>query len=108
MCSDRFVDGEPTGTHPLPELKLVHEKLQVRREIVKYRVTPKKTKKHIAEETIPTSLPFRTAPHKNEKQNFEFPLEHQYWLLPGCEKYGSCFYKDILIQKYQKSIKCLM
>ena len=54
MWNDRFVDGEPTGTHPLPELKLVDEKLQPRREIVKHHVPPKKTKKHITEETVRT------------------------------------------------------
>ena len=51
-----FVDGEPTVTHPFPELNLSYENHipQPRSEIVKHSVPPKKGKKHITAETIQT------------------------------------------------------
>ena len=71
-------------------------------ELVKLPVPPKKTKKHIAEETAQTSPPFRTPLRKNQEQHPEFPPENQYFLLPGREKCGGCICKGLLIQKYQK------
>ena len=110
VCSDHFVDGQPTVTHPFLELKLVYEKQtpQPRREIFKRPVQTEKAKKHIAAETVQTQSPFRTPPSENQEQHPEFPLEHQYCLLPGREKCGGCLYKVILIQKYQKKIKYLV
>ena len=98
VCSDHFVDGEPTVTYPFPELKLGYEKQipQPRRKIFKHPALPKKAKKHIAAETVQTSSPFRTPPRENQEQHSEFPLEHQYCLLLGREKCGGCVYKDIV------------
>ena len=100
MCSDHFVDGEATVTHPFPELKLGYEKQipQPKKKIFKHPVPPKKAKKHIAAETVQTSSPFRTPARENQEQHPEFPSEHQYCLLPGREKCDGCVYKDILIQ----------
>ena len=103
MCSDHFVDGKPTVTHPFPEIKLYYEKQipQPRRKVFKHPVPLKKAKKHIAAETVQTLSPFRTPPLENQEQHPEFPSEHQYCLLPDREKCGVCVYnKAILIQKY--------
>ena len=110
MCSNNFVDGEPTVTHPFRELKLGYEKQipQPSRKIFKHPVPPKEAKKHITAEIVQTSSQFRTPPRENQEQHPDFPSEHQYYLLPGCEKCGGCVYKDILIQKYQKKIKYLV
>ena len=69
VCSDHFVDGEPTVTYPFPELKLGYEKQipQPRRKIFKHPALPKKAKKHIAAETVQTSSPFRTPPRENQE-----------------------------------------
>ena len=106
MCSNNFVDGEPTVTHPFRELKIGYEKQipQPSRKIFKHPVPPKEAKKHIAAEIVQTSSQFRTPPLVNQEQHPEFPSEHQYYLLPGCEKCGGCVYNDILVQNYQKKL----
>ena len=98
VCSDHFVDGEPTVTRPFPELKLGYEKQipQTRRKLFKHPVLPRKAKKHIAAETVQTSSPFRTPPRENQQQHPEFLSKHQYCLLPGREKCGGCVCKDIV------------
>ena len=70
VCSDHFDDGEPTVTHPFPELKLGYKKQipQPRRKIFKHPVPLKEAKKHIAAETVQTS-PFTTPPDKNQEQH---------------------------------------
>ena len=77
-------------------------KTQRRRELVKNPVPPKKAKKYIASETAQTSPPLGIPPFENQGQHPRFPTEHHYSLLTEREKCGSCVYKDILIQKYQK------
>ena len=62
IFSNHFVEGEPTVTHPLVEIKLDYEKQipQPKMMIVKHLVPPKKAKKHNTEETVQTSPPLRT------------------------------------------------
>ena len=80
VCSDHFVDGEVTVTHPFPELKLGYEKqiLQPRRKIFKYPVPLKKAKKDIPAETVQISSPFRTPQLEHQEQHPEFPMKHQF------------------------------
>ena len=77
-------------------------KTQPRRELVKHPIPPKKAKKYIASETAQTSPPLGIPLLENQGQHPRFPTEHHYSLLTEREKCGSCVYKDILIQKYQK------
>ena len=79
-------------------------KTQPRREVVKHPVPPKKAKKYIASETAQTSPPLGIPLLENQGQHPRFPTEHHYSLLTEREKCGSCVYKDILIQKYQKRV----
>ena len=79
-------------------------KTQPRREVVKNPVPPKKPKKYIASETAQASPPIGIPPLENQGQHPRFPMEHHYSLLTEREKCGSCVYKDILIQKYQKRV----
>ena len=79
-------------------------KTQPRRALVKNPVPPKKAKKYIASETAQTSPPLGIPPLENQGQHPRFPTEHHYSLLTEREKCGSCVYKDILIQKYQKRV----
>ena len=77
-------------------------KTQPRREAVKNPVPPKKPKKYIASETAQASPPIGIPLLENQGQHPRFPTEHHYFLLTEREKCGSCVYKDMLIQKYQK------
>ena len=77
-------------------------KTQPRREAVKNPVPPKKAKKYIASETAQASPPIGIPLLENQGQHPRFPTEHHYSLLTEREKCGSCVYKDMLIQKYQK------
>ena len=77
-------------------------KTQPRREAVKNPVPPKKPKKYIASETAQASPPIGIPLLENQGQHPRFPTEHHYSLLTEREKCGSCVYKDMLIQKYQK------
>ena len=106
MCSVHFIDGVPTVRLPFQEPKLGYDKKipQPRKDIVKHPVGQKKTKKHIAEETVQASPPFRNSTRNKQKRYPEFPPKHQYCLLPGRKKCSGYVYKEILIQKYHKKL----
>ena len=74
VCSDHFFDGEPTVSHPFPELKLSYEKQipQPRRQIFEHPGPPKKARKHIIAETVQTSSPFRTPPRETKSNTLNF------------------------------------
>ena len=87
VCSDHFVDGEPTVTHPFPELKLGYKKQipQPRRKIFKHPFPLKEAKKHRCRNRSNISI-YNPTRRKPRATHPEFPSEHQYCLSPGREK----------------------